>query len=85
MQFIEWDALDPEARHGRHARAPDPSEEPDLLFDREWATETTAAALEALREEMVNAGKGEQFDHQSTKGRVPWYCFGGQKVPITSH
>ncbi len=62
MQFIEWDALDPEARYGRHARAPAPSDDPDLLFDREWARETTASALEALRKEMGRAGKGEQFD-----------------------
>ncbi|MHC4589217.1 MAG: RNA polymerase sigma factor [Planctomycetota bacterium] len=59
MQFIEWDALDPEARY---AGTPSPSDDPEHLFDREWALETVAGALQALRDEMVNAGKSEQFD-----------------------
>jgi len=59
MRFIEWDALDPEARY---AGAPKQLEDPELLFDREWALETVAGALRALRDEMNAAGKGEQFD-----------------------
>ena len=59
VQFIEWDALGPEARY---AGAPKQSEDPEHLFDREWALETVAGALHALREEMVKAGKGELFD-----------------------
>ena len=59
MQFIEWDALDPEARY---VEAPRQSEDPEHLFDREWALETVAGTLEALRDEMARAGKGEQFD-----------------------
>jgi len=59
VQFIEWDALDPE---GRYATASAPSENPELLFDREWALETIAGALQALRDEMANAGKSDQFD-----------------------
>ncbi|MCP5111610.1 MAG: sigma-70 family RNA polymerase sigma factor [bacterium] len=58
-QFIEWDALDPEARY---ARASTQSDDPEHFFDREWALETVAGALNALRDEMVNAGKSEQFD-----------------------
>jgi RNA polymerase sigma-70 factor (ECF subfamily) len=59
VQFIEWDALDPEARL---AGASEQSDNPEHLFDREWARETIAAALRALRGEMVKAGKAEQFD-----------------------
>ncbi|MHC4735103.1 MAG: RNA polymerase sigma factor, partial [Planctomycetota bacterium] len=59
VQFIEWDALDPEARY---AGASEQSDNPEHLFDREWALETTAGALQELRDEMVRAGKSEQFD-----------------------
>jgi hypothetical protein len=59
VQFIEWDALDPEARYVGSSKQ---SDDPEHLFDREWALETVAGALQALRDEMVKAGKGEQFD-----------------------
>lgn len=59
VQFIEWDVLDPEARY---ASAAQPSDNPEHLFDRAWALETVAGALQALRQEMVEAGKSEQFD-----------------------
>ncbi|NQT84753.1 sigma-70 family RNA polymerase sigma factor [bacterium] len=59
VRFIEWDALDPEARY---ARASEQSHNPEHLFDREWALETIAGALQALRDEMMKAGKSEQFD-----------------------
>jgi RNA polymerase sigma factor (sigma-70 family) len=59
VQFVEWDALDMEARY---AGASEQSDNPELLFDREWALETVAGALQALRDEMANAGKSEQFD-----------------------
>jgi RNA polymerase sigma-70 factor (ECF subfamily) len=59
VQFIEWDALDPEARY---AGASKQSDNPEHLFDREWALETVAGALQTLRDEMVKAGKSEQFD-----------------------
>jgi RNA polymerase sigma-70 factor (ECF subfamily) len=59
VQFIEWDVLDPEARY---AEASEQSDNPEHLFDREWALQTIAGALQILREEMVKAGKGEQFD-----------------------
>jgi len=45
IRFIEFDALDPEARYGG---ASEQSESPELLFDREWALETVAGALKAL-------------------------------------
>ena len=59
VQFIEWDALDPEARY---AGASTQSDNPELLFDREWALETIAGALQVLRDEMAKANKREQFD-----------------------
>ncbi len=58
VQFIEWDALDPEDRYAGASEQPD---NPDHLFDREWALETVAGALHTLRAEMVKAGKSEQF------------------------
>ncbi|MHC4538559.1 MAG: RNA polymerase sigma factor [Planctomycetota bacterium] len=59
VRFIEFDALDPEARY---AGASAPSDNPEHLFDREWALETIAGALQELRDEMAKAGKSEQFD-----------------------
>ena len=59
VRFVEWDALDPEARY---AAASQPADDPEHLFDREWALETIAAALKALRDEMAQAGKADQFD-----------------------
>ena len=59
VRFIEWDALDPEARYAGASEQP---VNPEYLFDREWALETIAGALQELRDEMVKAGKGEQFD-----------------------
>jgi RNA polymerase sigma-70 factor (ECF subfamily) len=59
VDFIEWDALDPETRY---AGTSVQSEDPEQLFDREWALETVAGALQTLREEMRKAGKSEQFD-----------------------
>ena len=59
VRFIEWDALDPE---GRYAGTSAPSDDPEHLFDREWALATIAGALQALREEMNQTGKGQQFE-----------------------
>ena len=59
MQFIEWDALDPEARYAGTSKQ---SDNPEQLFDREWALQTIAGALAALRDEMEQAGKSEQFE-----------------------
>jgi RNA polymerase sigma-70 factor (ECF subfamily) len=59
VRFIDFGALDPETRY---ADASTPSDDPELLFDREWALQAIATALETLRDEMTKAGKGEQFD-----------------------
>jgi RNA polymerase sigma factor (sigma-70 family) len=58
-QFIEWDALDPEARY---AGSSEPSDNPEHLFDREWALQIVAGALQGLRDEIAKAGKSDQFD-----------------------
>jgi RNA polymerase sigma-70 factor (ECF subfamily) len=71
VQFIEWDALEPETRYAGASRQ---SDDPEHIFDREWALETVAAALQVLREEMVQAGKGERFD--ALKG-----CLTGDDAP----
>jgi RNA polymerase sigma-70 factor (ECF subfamily) len=59
VRFIEWDALDPE---GRYAGASKSSEDPEQLFDREWALETIAGTLQALSDEMEAAGKIKLFE-----------------------
>ncbi|MCG2814334.1 MAG: sigma-70 family RNA polymerase sigma factor [Candidatus Aminicenantes bacterium] len=59
VQFIEWDALDPEPRYAGTSKQ---SDNPEHIFDREWALETISGALQALRDEMEKAGKSEQFD-----------------------
>jgi RNA polymerase sigma factor (sigma-70 family) len=59
VQFIAWDALDPEARYAGTSKQ---SDHPEQLFDREWALQTIAGALAALRDEMEQAGKSEQFE-----------------------
>ena len=57
--FVPWESLDPERRFAETA---DHSEQPEHLFDREWAVETVTAALRSLRNEMDRAGKGDQFE-----------------------
>jgi RNA polymerase sigma-70 factor (ECF subfamily) len=59
VRFIEWDELDPESRF---AGTPVATDDPEQLFDREWALATISGALQALRDELAEAGKSEQFD-----------------------
>lgn len=58
-QIVDWDALDPESRY---AAVREQEFDPEHLFDREWALQTVADALQTLAEEMVRAGKREQFE-----------------------
>ncbi|MFA9452914.1 MAG: RNA polymerase sigma factor [Candidatus Aminicenantaceae bacterium] len=71
-QFIDWEALDPEPRYTGASRW---SENPEQLFDREWALETIAGALNALRSEMEKAGKGDLFE--ALRGSLT----GGEELP----
>ncbi len=59
IQFAEWDALNLE---NRYAATSNPSDNPDYLFDREWALETISKTLQTLRAEMDQTGKTRQFD-----------------------
>jgi len=59
VRFIEWDALDAE---GRYAGASEDWENPEQLYDCEWALEIVSGALQTLREEMAKSGKGARFD-----------------------
>jgi RNA polymerase sigma factor (sigma-70 family) len=59
VTFLELDALDPESRY---ALEPAQWTDPDAGFDREWAQESIARAMEKLRAESETSGKGEQFE-----------------------
>jgi RNA polymerase sigma-70 factor (ECF subfamily) len=59
VQFLEWDALDPESRY---AGARGETDDPDARFDLEWALAIVSTALRTLREEMSRSGKSEQVD-----------------------
>ena len=58
VTFLEWDALEPEARYRLE---PKQASDPDAGFDREWALELTARAAEQLRLESEAGGKGPVF------------------------
>lgn len=57
--FVAWDAVDAESRFAELAA---PDLDPDAVYDRQWALETTAAALEALRQEMEANGHADRFE-----------------------
>jgi RNA polymerase sigma factor (sigma-70 family) len=59
VQFLAWEALNLEARY---AEASERADNPEYLFDREWALQIVAGALQILRDEMTRAGKSDQFD-----------------------
>ncbi len=59
VRFIEWDAMDPEGRYAETSRQWD---NPEDLFDSEWALEVVSGALQGLREEMEKAGQSTRFD-----------------------
>jgi RNA polymerase sigma factor (sigma-70 family) len=58
-RLIELDALD---RSARYALEPARSTDPDAGFDREWARESIARAMEKLRAESESRGKSELFE-----------------------
>lgn len=59
VQFLEWDALEPEARY---ALEPTSGNDAELEFDRGWAVESFNRATEKLRQECERKGKGELFE-----------------------
>jgi len=58
VTVVDLDALDPEARY---ALKPAEAADPDVAFDRAWALESIARAMERLRAEWEARGKGELF------------------------
>jgi RNA polymerase sigma-70 factor (ECF subfamily) len=58
VNFLEWDALEPEARYALEPAEPP---DPDTSFDLEWGLEATARAVEKLRGEYEAKGKGRLF------------------------
>ncbi|MEM9553417.1 MAG: sigma-70 family RNA polymerase sigma factor [Acidobacteriota bacterium] len=58
VQFIDLDALEPEARY---ALAPTAGDDPERRFDREWAVTTLDRALEQLRDDYAESGRGALF------------------------
>ncbi len=58
VTFLELDSLDPEARY---ALEPAQSPDPDAGFDREWAQESIARAMNHLRAESEAGGKAKLF------------------------
>ena len=63
VTFLALDALDPESRY---LLEPAQSTDPDACFDREWAQESIARAMEALRAESQASGKGQLFEALQT-------------------
>lgn len=59
VEFLEWDALEPEARY---ALEPGSGDDAELDFDRGWAMECFNRATEELRTECERKGKGELFE-----------------------
>ncbi len=59
VTFLELDALAPEARY---ALEPSQTTDLDAGFDREWAQQSVARAMEKLRIESESSGKGELFE-----------------------
>lgn len=58
QKIIEWDALDPEARY---AMEPADQNNADVLFDKRWAMELLARAVEKLRTEFTAKGDAATF------------------------
>ena len=56
---VEWDALDAEARY---ALEPAEQSDADALFDKRWAMELLARAVEKLRAEFAAKGEAETFE-----------------------
>ena len=59
VEFLEWDALEPEARY---ALEPASKNDAELEYDRGWALECFNRATEELRTECVRKDKGEMFE-----------------------
>ena len=59
VTFLELDSLQPEARY---AVEPAYCDDPDAEFNRQWAQQSIARAIETLRARFAAKGKGEFFE-----------------------
>jgi RNA polymerase sigma factor (sigma-70 family) len=59
QRLVEWDALDAEARY---ALEPAGHSDPEALYDRRWAMELLARAVEKMRAEFAAKGQAETFE-----------------------
>lgn len=59
VRFLELDALSPEARYSLE---PADHSNPEEVFDRKWAEELISRAMEKLKTEQFDKGKGQQFE-----------------------
>lgn len=65
QKIVEWDALDPEARY---AMEPADQTDAEALFDKRWAMELLARAMEKLRAEF--AAKKDEATFDALKGTL---------------
>ena len=56
-------SIDQEMAESRFAAEPSHNLQPDLLFDRQWATTLLESAMARLREEYVASGRSKLFEH----------------------
>ena len=56
--FVDWDSSGME---NRYTTSHNESDDPDFVFDYEWAMEIISDALDTLQKEMESAGKNELF------------------------
>ena len=79
---LELDALDPRARY---ALEPAQASDPDAGFDRQWAQESIARAMQSLRAESEASGKGELFEtlKGSLSGEEPTRSETAQRLGMT--
>lgn len=61
-RFVDLDVAEMESRIAAHAGESSVPGEADRAFDRDWARETTAAALRQLRDEWDGRGKADLFE-----------------------
>ena len=82
IAILELDSLDPETRY---ALEPSHSDDPDAGFDRQWAQEMVARAMDQLRREFEENGKSELFEalKGSLAGEEPPRCETAESLGMT--
>ena len=81
VTFLELDSLEPEARYQLEPACAD---DLDAGFDRQWAQESVARAIDQLRG-ITASGKGEYFEvlKGSLTGEEPARCDTAQRLGMT--